>query len=308
MTRSRPVAPPDTGSDDALTLAVGDTEFVVMPGLGLVGSSLRVAGREFLRFDARAVHDGHTSGIPLLAPWANRLRGPSYEIAGERVSVVGAPGVHLDDAGLPIHGTMVGRDGWIVETSGASASPTSMRSTFDAGACAEVLASFPFRHEITVVHQLAPGRLTITTEIHATGDRAVPVSFGWHPYLRLPASGRASWSLELPDRHHLVLDDRQLPTGEERFEPAERVSLDGRSFDDGYRADPGSSFALTDGSDRIEMQLGEGYTHAQVFAPVASNLVALEPMTAATDSLSVGTTPMVEPGHRQTATFTISIS
>ena len=289
-------------------LRAGDTELIVVPDLGLVGSSLTVAGREFLRFDARAVADGHTSGIPLLAPWANRLRGPAYAVDGVRVQVGGAPGVHTDDGGLPIHGTMVGRSGWVVARSTGITAQDTLTSTFDAAACPEVMASYPFPHTLVVRHRLAPGELTITTEMRATGDRAVPVSFGWHPYFRLPASDRSAWRLDLPDRHHLALDDLRLPSGVERSVPAESIALDGRSFDDGYRIEPGSTFALLDGSDRIEVTMGEGYTHAQVYAPVASNLVALEPMTAATDSLSRGTTSMVAPGGRHTATFTISIS
>ena len=37
---------------------------------------------------------------------------------------------------------------------------------------------------------------TITTTLHATGERAVPVSFGFHPYLRLPGTDRATWQLD----------------------------------------------------------------------------------------------------------------
>lgn len=311
--RGHPDAPgsvmPASGENHVVTLRVGDTALDVRPEIGLVCSSLTVAGREYLRFrSVEAVRDGHTSGIPLLAPWANRLRGPDYVVDGVEVGVVGAPGVHVDDAGLPIHGTMVGRSGWVVDAPVTTSTSARMSARFDASECVEVMASFPFPHSLGVEYLLEPGRLTVITTLTATGSFSVPVSFGWHPYFTLPGSTRSDWTLELPDRHHLELDEFHLPTGRENFEPAESISLTGTAFDDGYRLGDDRSMALTDGIDRIEVSFDDTYSFAQVYAPVASNLVALEPMTAATDALSCGRTPIVEPGGCLPATFTISIS
>jgi galactose mutarotase-like enzyme len=297
------------GEDHVVTLRVGDTALEVRPEFGLVCSSLTVAGREFLRFHSvEAVLGGHTSGIPLLAPWANRLRGPGYIFDGVEVGVLGAAGVHVDNAGLPIHGTMVGRNGWVVDTPVTTSTSARLSARFDASGCSEVMASFPFPHALGVEYVLEPGRLTVTTTLTATGSLAVPVSFGWHPYFVLPDSNRDDWFLELPDRHHLELDNLHLPTGREKFEPAESVSLTDAAFDDGYRLGDDRSMALTDGMDRIDVEFDAGYSFAQVYAPIASDLVALEPMTAATDALSHGSTTVVEPGESMQATFTISIT
>lgn len=299
---------PEISDTDPLTLSVGDTVLEVRPQLGLVGSSLRVAGREFLRFHgAAAVRAGHTTGIPLLAPWANRLHGPGYRLNGSEVTVLGAPGVHVDDHGRPIHGTMVGRRGWEVDVPVVTAGSVRLRSRFDAAGSAEVMASFPFPHALTVEHLLEPARLTISTTVRATGSVAVPVSFGWHPYFALPQTGRDRWTVELPDRFRLEHDEGLIPTGVEQFEPAASIGLAGREFDDGYRLVSDRDLALTDGVDRIVVGFDDAYTHAQVYAPGASDLVAIEPMTAATDALSRGTTPLVEPGDHFCATFTITI-
>ena len=299
---------PEQDALASVTLTVGDTVLEVLPQVGLVCSSLTVAGREFLRFHSvGAVLGGHTSGIPLLAPWANRLRGPSYEVDGAVVHVLGASGVHVDDAGLPIHGTMVGRGGWEIDPPISTATSALLTARFDAAACVDVMATFPFPHSLSVEYLLESSVLTISTTLNATGSAPVPVSFGWHPYFALPDSTREDWTLELPDRFHLELDELQLPTGEELFELAASVPLSGRNFDDGYRLGAQREFALTDGTDRITVAFDDSYSHAQVYAPIASNLVALEPMTAATDSLSRGTTRFVAPGEHLRATFTISI-
>lgn len=299
---------PEVPSVEPVTLAVADSVLEVLPEVGLVCSSFTIAGREFLRFHSvAAVLDGHTSGIPLLAPWANRLRGPEFEVDGAVVRVLGAPGVHVDESGLPIHGTMVGRSGWEIDSPVVTEDSASLLARFDAAACAEVMASFPFPHSLSVEYLLEPSRLSITTTLSATASLPVPVSFGWHPYFALPDTRRDGWTLELPDRFQLELDQQQLPTGEERFEPAATISLAGRAFDDGYRLGAGGEFALSDGNDRIVVGFDDTYTHAQVYAPIASNLVALEPMTAATDALSRGETRFVAPGEQFRATFTISI-
>lgn len=308
MTRNPWLMAPEVDGALPVTLTVGDTELEVLPRIGLVCSSLTVAGQEFLHFDGvAAVLDGHTSGIPLLAPWANRLGGPDYVVGDRVVPVLGAPGVHVDDAGLPIHGTMVGREGWEVDPPMVSTGAASMVARFDAAAHPEVMASFPFPHTLSVEYRLERSRLTVTTTMRATGSTAVPVSFGWHPYLTLPGTSRDDWSLELPDRFHLALDHRRLPTGEERFEPSASIPLAGREFDDGYRLGTDRELGLTDGRRRLTVGLGEGYSHAQVYAPIASDLVALEPMTAATDALPRGATRFLDPGRHHRAVFTISI-
>ncbi len=55
--------------------------------------------------------------------------------------------------------------------------------------------------------------LTISTAVEATGDRSVPVAFGYHPYLRLPHVERSAWEVEMPVTERLELDERMLPTG-----------------------------------------------------------------------------------------------
>ena len=71
----------------ARTLAAGDLRAVLLPGLGMLGASLRHRGEELLgrvdEIEAFALA-GRTCGIPLLYPWANRLGGPRYQAAGRQ--------------------------------------------------------------------------------------------------------------------------------------------------------------------------------------------------------------------------------
>ena len=66
---------------------------------------------------------GHAStfGIPLLAPWANRLALPGQSVAGVAWEVrPGDPSVHADEYGQPIHGLMAGAPEWETTDVGSS--------------------------------------------------------------------------------------------------------------------------------------------------------------------------------------------
>src|SRR6185437_3081742 len=156
--------------------------------------------------------------------------------------------------------------------------------------------------------ELAGGRLTLTTTVTPTGSRAVPISFGHHPYFVLPGVPRAEWEIELPVDERLLLDDDLIPTGER--EPA--GSLDGplgeRTFDDGYTVDPrGVTFALSGGGRRLEVAFEQGYGFAQVFAPDVEDVICFEPMTAPADALR-HSPKTVSPGESFSARFSVSVA
>ena len=173
------------------------------------------------------------------------------------------------------------------------------------------MRGFPFPHAVEIEVTLSGSSLTIATTVHATGDAAVPVSFGYHPYFTLPGADRSDWQVELPVRERLPLDERMLPTGAR--EPVEVASgaLGTRTFDDAYVAPGGGEpFRVAGGGRRIEVGFGSGFPYAQVYAPDDDDVIALEPMTAPTNALVKGgpDLPLVEPGERFTAAFSISVT
>ena len=137
----------------------------------------------------------------------------------------------------------------------------------------------------------------------------MPVSFGFHPYFRLPGLPRAQWRLTLPPMRKLVLDRRGIPTGEEQAFGGLDAPLGALHLDDGYALlDQPVSLTLTGGGRRIAVELLAGYGYAQVFAPKDSDYVALEPMTAPTNALISGNgLHLVEPGGTFRAAFRICV-
>ena len=138
----------------------------------------------------------------------------------------------------------------------------------------------------------------------------MPVSFGFHPYLRLPGKDRAEWRIRLPARRHLAADARGIPTGRTLLEPAESFTLGDRWYDDGYDQLPdGAWFSVDDGDRTIRLTLAFGFPAAQIYAPPRAQFVCFEPMTAPTNALRSGWgLRRVEPGEEFEAAFRIGIA
>jgi aldose 1-epimerase len=295
----------------AVTLAAGELGATFLPGLGLLGTSLRHRGEELLALPGGVAgyRGGSVTGLPLLAPWANRLPGWRYRAAGAEVDLDGLD-LHTDPGGLPIHGTLTAHGGWRLERLAAEDGSAVLQASLDYGAFPELLAAFPFPHRLTVTATVREATLAVATTLEATGGRPVPVAFGWHPYLRLPGAPRAAWRLLLPDRAHLDLDDRGLPTGKTADEPAEADPVGDRTYDDLYALGQGPAarhLGLEAAGRRLLVGYGQGYGHAQVFAPPGAEFVCLEPMTGPTAALAAGTTPLVDPGASLTAEFGVQV-
>jgi aldose 1-epimerase len=302
---------------EALTLSseTAELEAAFVPAAGMVGCSLRHRGEELLgqRGGLRTyVAERSTMGIPLLHPWANRVSRMRFPINGREVALdlSGLP-ISLDPNRLPIHGLLAGASGWKVDRHEALEDGGALAASFDFAARDDLVAAFPFPHRIDVQLTLAGPVLTIDTSVTATVGVAVPVSFGYHPYFRLPGVARADWVVEIPVSRRVDLDEEELPTGEMEETEVEGGPLGSRTFDDEFGAPERSvPFVLEGGGRKIEVSFGEGYPYAQVYAPDDDDVIAFEPMTAPTNALvsDRAELPMVPAGESYGATFSVTVT
>ncbi len=144
-----------------------------------------------------------------------------------------------------------------------------------------------------------------------TGDCPVPLAYGFHPYLTLPGVPRERWLVELPACSHLALDERSIPTGAAQGQPPTVAPLGDRALDDAYvGVADGALFAVSDPEQgrRIEVTFEQGYSAAQVFAPLSEPVICFEPMTAPTNALVSGESLRIAgPGAPATAAFSIAV-
>jgi aldose 1-epimerase len=293
--------------------AAGGVEARFAPGAGMVGCSLLHAGEELLgqRDGLRAYAERpSTMGIPLLYPWANRLAEFEFEVAGRPITLdPDSPRLELDPNGLPIHGLMSGIPGWTIEAHEADRDRALLRASFAFHDASGLTAAFPFPHEVTIAAELRGAALSISTAAAPTGDGPLPVSFGFHPYLRLPDVPRAEWRISVPVREHLLVDGRGLPTGDRESARIGDGPLGERTFDDGYTSAQGEPFTLAGGGREIRLTFVHGYPFAQLYAPDDDDVVAFEPMTAPTNALVSGSDlTVVEAGDSYEAAFELTVT
>jgi aldose 1-epimerase len=286
----------------------GVAQFV--PGAAMLCCAWRVHGDELLDpghgVDAYA-SQGKTMAIPLLYPWANRLAGFDYSAAGRDVTLPDDRArIGADPNGLPIHGVTPG----LLEFAALPRDRDDpLVATLD-WADPELLELFPYAHELRLIATVTQASLTIATTVRATGPDPVPISCGFHPYLRLPDSSRTTWRLELPPADHLLLDDKMIPTGDAEPAPSGAVELGESSWDDAYKPHTQPArYAVTDGRRKIEVAFDQGFAYSQIYAPPGKDFVCFEPMTAPTNALRSGDhLPLLEPGSTYRAAFTVSYS
>jgi galactose mutarotase-like enzyme len=301
----------------AVTLLSDAYTATFLPEVGMLGVSCTHDGDELVALPRslaehrRSMPKGGFTGLPLNAPYANRLSQRAFVVGG-RHAVVGRS-VPCDGQRLPIHGTLHAAP-FVVDHLGHAGDTATARAWFrhdDPG----LLAVFPFEHTVTIDVELSPRGLRVATTISTDERIAVPVSFGWHPFLRVPATPRAQWQLRLPARRHLELDERLIPTGGEAREPVDDAALGGRTFDDHYRLGRDRRFELRGVDRRIEIRFDAGYPYAQIYVPAADattgdggrcDYVCIEPMTAPIDALVTGRHPVATRDAPYAAGFTLA--
>ena len=287
-------------------------EATFLPGANMLCCSLRHRGEQLLAQNAGVaayVEGGATMGIPLLYPWANRLAAFDYSVAGQTVALPHDRGcIAVDANGLPIHGIVGGRIAWSVSANGASERSSLAARLSWSAAAQEHFAVFPFTHELDYRADLADGALEIAVTVRAAGE-AVPIAFGFHPYLSLPGVAREEWAIELPAMRALELDDRQLPRSPGPRIQARRFQLDDEEFDDGFDevVDP-ARFGAQAAGRGIVLELLEGYPCAQVYSPRGAQFICFEPMTAPANALRSGQDlELLAPGEQRRQRFRIEV-
>jgi aldose 1-epimerase len=303
--------PQDDGKWETAELSSpgGELEASFVPRAGMVGWSLRHRGDELLAHPVSLsdyVETGRVTGIPLLHPWANRLASTAYEIAGRHVELdLSAQNVHTDPNGLPIHGLVAGAPCWDV----VQQKQSRLKARLDFASQPELMAGFPFPHVLELTIELSDERIGIDTELIPTGDGPVPVAFGFHPYLRLPALDRERWVVELPVSSRMQLDDRMLPTGVSEPVGIPPAPLGQRGFDDAFDGltEP-PEFVVSGAGKRLSLRFVAGYRFAQVYAPPGRDFISFEPMTAPVNPFESDRTLFVRRGSSYLGRFEITVS
>jgi aldose 1-epimerase len=162
------------------------------------------------------------NGIPLLAPFANRLdeqafyaNGKKYNFDMELGNVRGA---------IPIHGYLSAAKDWKMVEAKADVNAAWVTNKLDFYRNPQWMQQFPFAHTLQMTYRLQDGVLEVRTRIDNLSIEPMPVAIGFHPYFQLTDSTREDWTLSVGAKTQWLLAQNKIPTGE--TEPIEKFFPD----------------------------------------------------------------------------------
>jgi aldose 1-epimerase len=233
------------------------------------------------------------SGMPLLFPFAGRLRGTRFNFDGHDYTVPAG-----DELGNAIHGFVMGRP-WRVVAQLANRATGEFQASLDAP---ELLNHWPADFRISVEYALLSGVLASRVRIENPSDRPLPFSFGRHDYYRiplLPTSDMAHCRVGVPARDYWELvqmlpSGRRLPcTGTRALQRGQEIG--DRRWDDvftGLESLPADGVGLAAGEpvvrcwldDPAGWRLGLSFSatlrECVVFTPPHREAICLEPYSS----------------------------
>jgi len=283
-----------------LTDAANGVDVSIVPSIGNRAYEMNVHGKNILYFPSADVGEfqkrPELSGIPFLAPWANRLNEQGFWANGKKYTFNMILGnVH---GSLPIHGMLSSSPLWEVMEVTADRQSAHVTSRLQFWRDPDLMAQWPFAHEYEMTYRLADGVLEVRVTVTNLSSNPMPVVLGFHPYYRIPGIPRDNWIATLPARKIVVADDRLIPTGELKpFDLPNPLPLKGHSLDTGFTdldrdADGRAHFSIESGGMKVETLFGAKYPVAVVWEPPAPegqtrDFICIEPMTGITSAVNL---------------------
>ncbi len=286
-----------------LSDAARGIEVSILPALGNMAYEIKVHGKNILFFPDVKLSDFQKkpmqTGIPFMAPWANRIDGTGFWANAKKYNFDMERGnFRKDQRGLPIHGLLTSAMPWRVTAIGADKRSAYVTSKFEFWKYPDLMVQWPFAHEYEMTYRLADGNLEIKTTVSNMSNEAMPLAIGFHPYFRIPDVPRDQWSIRIPARKAVIADERRIPSGEfKAMDLPNPLPLKGRTLDDGFTdlerdAEGNAVFSIEAGDKQIELLFGQGFPVAVVWEPElqkgqTSGFVCIEPMTGITNGVNL---------------------
>jgi aldose 1-epimerase len=231
------------------------------------------------------------SGIPILFPFAGRLRGTALHFGGRTIPLV------IDSRlGFAIHGFVYNRPWRII-----SQSPSSVSGEFHAARDdPSLLDSWPADFRIRASYEVHHIGLRLSITIDNPGDRPLPFGLGTHGYFRLPLGDfgkRDECQLIMSARSYWELEG-MLPTGRKLPANGPRSVSSGIAFGESQLDDVFTDLSARDGrvvcrlldgvnQRRLSVVFDEAFAHCVVFNPPHREAICIEPYTPVPDAFTL---------------------
>lgn len=167
------------------------------------------------------------NGVPLLAPFANRLDETAFYANGRKYNF----DLELGNVRGPIPSTgyVNGSKAWQLVEAKADQRGAWVTCRLEFYKIPLFMAQFPFAHTITMTYRVSEGALEVRTRLDNLSTEPMPVVIGYHPIFELPDGNRDDWTVSLDAKTHWIEIPQRLPTGEtqpiENFFGSDRTAI-----------------------------------------------------------------------------------
>ncbi len=214
---------------------------------------------------------GESYASALLFPFVNRISDGTYNFQNEKFQL----DCNHAAEGHAIHGLVYNKRFEIVdEHISDKESIISLQYNQENGQ-----TGFPFKYNFQVTYKLGHNTLGIEFQVKNTDGQPFPFSIGWHPYFKTSDISKTT----------LVFLAKEQFTNNCRNIPVQSDGLSGKRYLN-FNAPKDDCYGLND--KKVEFCTPEykmtiinsnGSNYLQIYTPPQTNLVAIEPMTAAPD-------------------------
>ncbi len=238
--------------------------------------------------DGKAKPSG--SGIPLMFPFAGRIRGTSFRFEGKTYPLTAG-----DALGNAIHGFVINRPWRVAQQAEHRASGQFQASVDDR----TVLEHWPADFRITADYYFADGALVSEFLIENPDSKPLPFGFGTHGYYRVPLGGASADDclVRVPVKTHWELAGL-LPTGKRTSPPLVGELSRGMRFADTRLDDVFSDLACENhrcttsihdpvGRRTLEVTFDDLFAACVVYNPPHRQAVCIEPYTTVPDPFTL---------------------
>jgi aldose 1-epimerase len=207
-----------TAKQDGDVVALADTtgkmNVEVATSLGKAWK-IQVNGQNLVRtspsLEAFEANSG-LNGIPLLAPFANRLDETAFYANGKKYTF--DPGINNVRGPIPSTGYVNGSKAWQLVEFKADGKSAWVTCRLDFYKIPEFIKQFPFAHTITITYRVSEGTLEVHTRLDNLSSQPMPAVIGFHPIYELPDGNRDDWTVSVDAKTHWIEIPERLPTGE----------------------------------------------------------------------------------------------
>jgi len=233
-----------------------------------------------------------SSGIPILFPFAGRIRGGAFSFEGREFR----PRVYDDGKGNAIHGFVLNRPWEVIQQTRTRVVGRFQASRVDP----TILEHWPADFRLIVSYEIFGNALVCEMSVENPGEGNLPFSLGAHPYFRVPLSAKGQANacrITVPAAGYWEVKDK-LPTG--RILPVdaahdlrtgqtfEQTALDDVLTQLEFNEQQRCVATIADPAGRtLRITFDNGFRECVVFNPVHRQAFCIEPYTCAPDPFAM---------------------